>query len=75
MLKNEENPLVISSELVVLCIEGDNPANKELVTILNDAKIKYKSFNVESDENTKKKLQTFSSSFPQVISFIRFDMN
>lgn len=65
--KHPEQPAVISSDLVVICIESGDPASEELTTILSNAKIKYKSFDIKTDENIKQNLQNTSGSFPQVI--------
>ncbi|XP_065211680.1 glutaredoxin-3-like [Planococcus citri] len=64
--KHPEQPLVISSDLVVICVEGGDPASEELSTILNNAKIQYKTFDVKSDESVKQNLLTVSGPFPQL---------
>lgn len=64
--KHAEKPAVISSDLVVACIESGDPASEELLSILSNAKIKHKSFDIKSDENIKKNLQNISESFPQL---------
>lgn len=42
--------------------------NKELLRILDECKVKYKTYNILADEALKQKIETYSgsTSFPQV---------
>lgn len=71
--KRSEPPSIISSELIVACVEGNSQTTEELHEILNNAKIKYKSYDVNTDEALKQKLKAHSGSpFPQVLFILFF---
>lgn len=64
---------ILSAEKVVVFIKGDDKSlecmpNKELLRILDECKVKYKTYNILADEALKQKIETYSgsTSFPQL---------